>query len=325
MKWLSLILIFTVCCGCATTVKPPSTTQPALAFIPTSNNSLAAKFAPIITSENSFARFNKIGTAKAQLKERDELVYIDPDHASFYFMQRKFTSVNGKPYTNLIYRIHFEEVPHSLIPFHLTAGNNGGLIIVITLNQKLQPVLITTVHSCGCYLGFIPTSFLAKDAFPENWNWQKNPVYGEELPAVRKLTAPFSDSYRPLIQLRNGTHRVKDIHAIALSQAKKNYSLIQSELVSMNALKTLPLGENSSTSFFHEQGLQKGYVKGATKPYELLLMSWWTFDLFVGRDKDYGPHEETGTVFYTSLKPWRRKASDMWPFGQFLSYWGWEL
>jgi len=30
-------------------------------------------------------------------------------------------------------------------------------------------------------------------------------------------------------------------------------------------------------------------------------------------------------VFYTSLKPWRRHDSDMWPFADFLRYWGWHL
>jgi hypothetical protein len=54
-------------------------------------------------------------------------------------------------------------------------------------------------------------------------------------------------------------------------------------------------------------------------------MSWWAMDLYVGEDKDFGPGEDTGTTFYTSLKFWDRKKSDMWNFNDFLSYWGWKL
>jgi hypothetical protein len=34
---------------------------------------------------------------------------------------------------------------------------------------------------------------------------------------------------------------------------------------------------------------------------------------------------ETSNPFYTSLKPWNRKASDMWNFTEFLEFWGWRL
>lgn len=54
-------------------------------------------------------------------------------------------------------------------------------------------------------------------------------------------------------------------------------------------------------------------------------MSWWTFDLYIGNDKRLGDPAETGTVFYTSLKPWARDKSNMWFFADFLDYWGWQL
>ena len=55
------------------------------------------------------------------------------------------------------------------------------------------------------------------------------------------------------------------------------------------------------------------------------MISWWALDWRVGEDKAYGDKNETGAVFYTSLKPWNRQASDMWPFGDFLAFWGWGL
>jgi len=54
-------------------------------------------------------------------------------------------------------------------------------------------------------------------------------------------------------------------------------------------------------------------------------MSWWTLDAHIGEDKAYGNAAVTGSVFYTSLNPINRQASDMWPFAKFLEYWGWRL
>ena len=76
------------------------------------------------------------------------------------------------------------------------------------------------------------------------------------------------------------------------------------------------------TSFFRQYGMMKGHVKGAIKPLETILMSWLSLDLFVGTDKIYGSDDNP---FYTSLKPWNRKKSDMNDFARFLRFWGWDL
>jgi len=66
-------------------------------------------------------------------------------------------------------------------------------------------------------------------------------------------------------------------------------------------------------------------VKGAHKRWEFALVSWWTWDAHVGHDKRYAAADELGKRFYTSLKPWNRKKSDIWEFSNFLSFWGWDL
>lgn len=323
LKNIILLTLFSLIwlSGCAHT--PPNTTgsKPALAYTAAVENSLLARFAPILVSQNSDADYNRIGSVKAEFHGGEERVFVDPKQAAFYVSHREFTSQLGSTYTNLIYRVHFDRIPAG----YLGSGRNTGLIIVITLNKQQQPVLITTVHTCGCYLAFTPTSYLDKSAFPKNWDWQKNNVYGESLPAVLALPPSFSDDTRPLIRLREGNHRVMDVSTIDIAQAKQTFTLSHAELIPIKELRKLPLPDTSTTSFYHSEGIQKGYVKGATKPWEMLLMSWWTFDLFIGRDKEFGPSEQTGTVFYTSLKPWNRSASDMWQFDQFLAFWGWRL
>jgi hypothetical protein len=95
-------------------------------------------------------------------------------------------------------------------------------------------------------------------------------------------------------------------------------------LAPVTALAALPLGDRK-VSFFEQEGWRRGYVKGNSKPLELLLMSWWALDPKVGRDKALGPPEETGIKLYTSLKFWARNDSDIWNFPDFLNYWGWDF
>ena len=79
------------------------------------------------------------------------------------------------------------------------------------------------------------------------------------------------------------------------------------------------------TSFYETEGPRKGFVKGSRKPLEMLLMGWMALDFRVGRDKKLAPRDEMSTTLYTSLKFWRRSDTDVWPFADFLRYWGWGL
>ena len=83
--------------------------------------------------------------------------------------------------------------------------------------------------------------------------------------------------------------------------------------------------DSHHTSFYHQKGLLKGYVKGSVKPLESIFLSLLSLDFFVGTDKVYADHRESGNPFYTSLKPWNRNASDMRNFAAFLEFWGWQL
>jgi len=98
----------------------------------------------------------------------------------------------------------------------------------------------------------------------------------------------------------------------------------RADLVPMSALDALA-HEDGTVSLFHDTWPLTGFVKGAFKPWETLLLGPISLDPFVGMDKRYRDTEETGNPFYTSLKPWNRRASDLWHFQRFLRFWGWKL
>lgn len=311
---LALLVCLAACAGLPT----QHSERHAPAYVTAeSSDSLLSRYAPLLILEEADKSYNRIGTPAIRVDEHGEAeAYVDPVRPALYAMQQSFHS-GGRDYTNLIYRVHFEKIPYR----HLTAGRNVGLIILITLDENENPLLLTSVHTCGCYLAFVPTSDLTEEAYPENWPLVSQQVYGERLPG--QISIPEHQPYRFALQIRSGTHRVMGLELVAEEDIAPS-RLLKVELQPMEALRQLPFGQQR-ISFFETDGPRKGYVRGSQKPYERLLMSWWAFDWRVGEDKDFGPREETGTTFYTSLKFWAREESDLWNFSRFLRYWGWRF
>lgn len=299
---------------------------PATAFVPRADQSVNSSFTPVFLVEKSDLLYNRIGTPSLKNNEVDDSrIIVDSSMPTVYVKELSFRTEKGT-YKNYVYRIHFEKVPFSLLPFHLTAGKNVGLLVVVTFNGEDEPVLITTVHTCGCYLTFIPTSFLPKDAFPDEWDSTVQKVYGETLPGLLDFNGGLEKraNTRLVILIGSDTHRVKWMKMESAGDIAEKYQIENTRIISVDKLKTLGQGGNA-TSFFETSGYRKGHVKGSFKPFERIFMSWWAMDLYVGEDKDFGPGKETGSIFYTSLKFWDRIESDMWNFKDFLHYWGWNL
>ena len=265
--------------------------------------------------------YNLIGTPTATLQENgNELIFIDPSKATLYAEERSFQTARGD-YRNLIYRVHFEKVPAR----HLVAGKNIGLIVVVTLNRDDQPVLLTVVHTCGCYLGIIPTSYLDDAALPEGWDrTAMQNIYGEQLPG----NLDFGDSdlrdTRIMLLLADGTHRASNVWLQAATELPAG-AMTPMALAPLDSLNRLKLANGGTTSFFETEGSRKGLVKGSSKPWERLFMSWWALAWNIGVDKKLGVDATYVDTFYTSLKPWARDDSDMRDFRRFLEYWGWKL
>ena len=274
-------------------------------------------FFPVLIVEEPEKLYNRIGkpSVKTNSANGNLSFYVDSKIPVVYWEEREFKTDRGK-YKNSIYRIHFEKTPSGL-----TSGSNVGLIFIMTQNAMGEPVLFSTVHTCGCYLSFTPTKFLSKESYPEGWNTKRQDIYGESLPGLIDTGNFKSKSFKLIVKIRTGTHRVVDIE---VSDKKNNFDIpIGIKLV--KDLENLSLKQGGTVSFFDNKGERKGYVKDSFKFWEKLLMGWWVFDMKVGVDKKLGVDTNDGTQFYTSLKPWARDASDMRDFKTFLEYWGWNL
>ncbi len=318
------LLILSHFFGCATLPKHPLSDESKI-YISVDNKTLLGRFAPLFVIEEPGESYNLIGSPAARLdKKGGETVFVDPGSPAFFTEERTFQTKRGS-YKNIAYRVHFEKIPFGLFPFYLGTGKNVGLFVIVTLNEREEPLLYTTVHTCGCYLAFIPTSHLPADAFPKGWDNNRQTVFGENLPGLLDYGKIDDGPQKTMLLLRSGSHRVKDVWLEKEDEIKKNYHIVQTQLISTEALEHLPLKEGGEASFFETSGGKEGYVKGAGKPWERLFMSWWAFDWRIGEDKKLGINKADGPLFYTSLKPWAREDSDMRDFAAFLEYWGWRL
>jgi hypothetical protein len=322
LRFINILTGFTVLVllgGCLPGPKPGASSA-ATAYRPAGGEQLLRRYAPVFWIEADARPHNRIGTVRANSPKQ---VFIDPETPTIYAEQRQFTTSAGS-YTNLIYRAHFQKVPGGLSPYYLTAGKNVGLLLVITLDAAGQPLLFTSVHTCGCYLAFIPTSFLPQQARPQAWKTDRQLVFSENLPGYLAYDSLQPEQLRLQLRIRPDNHRVMDLWLA------KDESLppdaVSTDLQPLEALNRLPLANGKeTTSFFETGGARKGYVKGSFKTRERLFMSWWALDWRIGQDKYLGKDRQDGPIFFTSLKPWARRDSDMRDFGNFLAYWGWHF
>ena len=307
--------------GC--THSPLVAFEQASLYLPPAPASIPAINTPTFLVRDAAQPFNKIGSPSVVAGNgNDTEVHVDPEKPTVYFETQEFNTSKGL-YTNLIYRIHFQEVPLGWTSLNLTAGRNPGLLFIYTLDEAGTLLLVTTVHTCGCYLAFFPTEAMPRQSLPKTWSAEPQLVYGYTLPSSLNIPKNTADS-RIAFTLEDETHRISDVTVTDSTTRQTVPQQVKMQLKPMLDLYHLPHADKT-LSFFEVDGWRKGYVKDNTKILERFFISWWAFDLHVGEDKAYSIHDRSDTVFYTSLKFWARKASDLKDFPRFLEYWGWQL
>jgi hypothetical protein len=317
---LALLLAISLLAGCAGRSAGLVQEQQTVVAKTEAAAPLLVTRAPVFVLQKVQERHNRIGRVQASGTREAETVSIEPEVPVIYADTRSFVTAKGV-YTNLVYRVHFSELPFSLIPFHLGAGKHVGLLVILTLDARQQVLLVTTANTCGCYAVSIPTRSLPVSSYPDNWPATPLAVYGERLPA--RLPSIGEDDILQVV-MRPDVHRVMDVQVLPRASLP-TATVRTAEVAGLEMLKKLPLEDGSRTSLYYSDWPLTGHVKGAIKPWESLLLSLVSLDFFVGMDKEYGETRESGNPFYTSLKPWNRSASDMNDFAVYLRFNGWKL
>lgn len=317
---LAMVALLSGCAGRSTGAVPQQQTVVAQLDGSTPLRSTLSSRAPVFVLRGTQAAHNRIGRVEASGTQGNETLAINPDVPVVYAETRPFVAENGR-YTNLIYRIHFPDLPYSLIPFHLGAGRHVGLLVILTLDAEQRVLLATMAQTCGCYAVSIPTQSMPTARYPDDWPRASFAVYGERLPA----TLPeFRADDALHVVIREDVHRVMNLEVAARSSLPAE-TVRRAEMRELAGLKTLPLDDGGRTSWYYSDWPLTGHVKGAIKPWETLLLSLVSLDFFVGMDKEYSGKKESGNRFYTSLKPWNRTDSDMNDFAGYLRFNGWKL
>ncbi len=227
---------------------------------------------------------------------------IDPDTPAVFAEVRR-DSIGGTAVLHLVYRIHFERLAFKPSVFFELHRNVGVLAVVTVREEDLEPLLLTTVYTCGCYRVVLPTTLLDEAAFPPAWKGVRSA--GRDLPA--RLDPPIRGASRFVIRLTSRTHRLAGVE----TSASATDTAVDLPLREMRDLHRLPVDgrPGQTASFFYTRGLRRGHVRGAWSPIEGMTAGMLLLDPMLGMDKELGDPRSTGTRFYTSLLPWKRDVS----------------
>lgn len=291
----------------------------------TGDDPLLLRFAPVILVEHHEAAYNRVGMPAARLDAKGrEDIYVDPETPVYYTRVIEWEGERGR-YRNLIYRVHFERARSNKHSTDGGEGYNAGLMCVVTLDEQDRPVLVNTVHTCACFHALHATPFTPAEAFPPDWTDEDQKVWGETVPARLAWPEDFGENVRPVLFLRDGSHRVADIQVADIESVRERYALTPAAMMPHDALFHLPLPDGRETSLFYEDGKNKGLVKGAYKRREALLLGLVTGDGRVGQDRVYGGEDDVPRGFYTSINPLKKGESDMWDYAEFLRQGNWHF
>jgi hypothetical protein len=128
--------------------------------------------------------------------------------------------------------------------FDLYGGKLDGLHMRITLDKNYQPLMLESMHNCGCYHKFYPRADLV---LKEGVQKQKEPPFvAQHLPEIKP-------NQKLVVRISSGEHYVQDIRVSDEIAVTRKYSF-----ESYDALRNLPAGNGEIKSLFAPDGIVKG-------------------------------------------------------------------
>jgi hypothetical protein len=157
------------------------------------------------------------------------------------------TRMDGQILLQLDYVVWFPSRPKTS-SFDLLAGRLDGIIWRVTLSPEGQPLIYDTIHDCGCYHLFFPTSRL---------RLRSHGLTVEETAFVPQY-APDTDQPRGLVlRVAHGTHYVERVLADTGSAARGTTY----RFADYDSLRSLP-ARSGRRSLFGPDGIVPGTERG---------------------------------------------------------------
>jgi len=159
--------------------------------------------------------------------------------------------LQGRWLLQLVYTVWFPERP-ARSSLDLLAGALDGVVVRLTLGDDGQPLLLDTIHACGCYHMFFPSSALrARAGAPKNEEWMFAPA------ALPPLTA----QQRLAVRIASSSHYVSGVVAVPRAGTPppappERYALEEEE-----ALRSLPTS-TGRRGLYGPDGLVAGSERG---------------------------------------------------------------
>jgi hypothetical protein len=152
------------------------------------------------------------------------------------------TLVGSRWLRQLVYTVWFTERPASS-RLDLLSGTLDGVIVRITLAPDGAPLMLDSIHTCGCWHQFYPAPGVAlREDAPGTVEWAFVP---SALPALER-------GQRLAVRLASATHHVTGIATPSPMPAQR-YALRDD-----NELRSLPLPGGGARSLYAADGLVRG-------------------------------------------------------------------
>ena len=167
---------------------------------------------------------------------------VDASFAAVY-VNLAWTRYRGRVLLQLVYTLWFPERP-AAGSFDLLAGRLDGVTWRVTLSPEGEPLVYDSMHACGCYHLFVPTS--AAEPLPEPPGEVEWAFIPQRLPAL----APGE---RPLLRIATRTHYIDRVSTVRGAD-----SLVRYDMQPYDVLRSLADGAGGRRNIFGTDGLVAG-------------------------------------------------------------------
>jgi hypothetical protein len=223
-------------------VQPPSTLPRDALGLPQPGadqvEALLARHAPRFDIEANGA-FDAIGVPT---RHPDGRVGVDASQPVVY-QRLTYTLVQGRALLQLVYTAWFDQRPQRGA-FDLLAGALDGVIVRLTLGPDGRPLMLDTIHACGCYQLFFPGHGVQpRPDAPRDEEWAFAPARLPEIATGQRLA----------VRLASGTHDVLGVSAVDADEADERYARRPE-----SDLRRLPDRSGATRSLYGPDGLVRG-------------------------------------------------------------------